>query len=68
VDAGRLDREQVLEMLRQMRAVPSVELKMNVPADKRMALSGLRLDPLQGKLREVVFFDTPELTLFENAS
>jgi hypothetical protein len=61
-----MDREQRLEMLERLAAMPSIELKMNVPADQRMALSGLHLDFMAGKLREVYFFDTPDLTLFAN--
>jgi hypothetical protein len=61
-----MDREQALEMLDKMAEVPSIELKMNIPADQRMALSGLGLDAMAGKLREVVFFDTPDLTLFHH--
>jgi hypothetical protein len=54
-----MDREELLEMLGRMAEVPSVELKMNIPADQRMAISGLHLDAMQGRLREVVFFDPP---------
>jgi hypothetical protein len=61
-----MDREQRLEMLERLAEMPSIELKMNVPADQRMALSGLHLDPMAAKLREVYFFDTPDLTLFAN--
>jgi len=61
-----MNREQRLEMLERLAEMPSIELKMNVPADQRMALSGLHLDPMAAKLREVYFFDTPDLTLFAN--
>jgi hypothetical protein len=61
-----MSREQLLEMIDKMALVPSIELKMNVPADQRMALSGLHLDAMQGRLREVHFFDTPGLELFRN--
>jgi hypothetical protein len=61
-----MNREELLEMLDRMVEVPSVELKMNVPADQRMALSGLHFDAMEGRLREVYFFDTPDLTLFHN--
>jgi hypothetical protein len=63
---GALNREELLEMLDRLTEVASVELKINVPADQRMALSGLGLDAMEGRLREVVFFDTPDLTLFRN--
>jgi len=61
-----MNREQRLEMLGRLAEVPSVELKMNVPADQRMALSGLDLDAMRGRLREVFFFDTPDLALYRN--
>jgi len=61
-----MNREQRLEMLGRLAEVPSVELKMNIPADQRMALSGLELDAMRGRLREVFFFDTPDLTLYRN--
>jgi hypothetical protein len=59
-----LDLADLLDAFRQLGGVGSVELKMNVPSGQRMALRSLRVDPLLGKLREVVFFDTPELALF----
>ena len=61
-----MNREQRLEMVGRLAEVPSVELKMNVPADQRMALSGLELDTMRGRLREVFFFDTLDLTLYRN--
>jgi hypothetical protein len=42
----------------------SVELKLTVPAeDQRAAISGLGLDPLDAQIRQVFFFDTPDLKL-----
>jgi hypothetical protein len=61
-----VDREELLTMLGRMADVPSIELKMNVPADQRMALRGFDLDAMEGLLREVFFFDTPDLTLYRN--
>jgi hypothetical protein len=49
-----------------MTQVGSIELKMSVPGEQRMALLSLSIDPLMGRLREVWFFDTPDLTLFKN--
>lgn len=54
------------EVFRQLVGVTSVELKMNVPTDQRIALRALRLDTLRGRIREVVFFDTPDLALFRH--
>jgi hypothetical protein len=42
----------------------TVELKLTVPADhQRAAIRGLGLDPLDAQVRQVVFFDTPDLAL-----
>jgi hypothetical protein len=61
-----MTRDQFIEMIEKMKDVGSVELKVAVPGRQRAALVGLNLDVLQGRIREVYFFDTPELTLFEN--
>jgi hypothetical protein len=42
----------------------SVELKLTVPdGDRASAVSALEMDVLDAQIRQVVFFDTPELTL-----
>ncbi|HYJ67835.1 MAG TPA: hypothetical protein VEX15_09240 [Nocardioidaceae bacterium] len=64
--AATLTRDQLIHMMTDMAEVRSVELKMTVPADQRMAMSALDLDPLRGKLRQVYFFDTPDLDLFKS--
>ena len=64
--APTLDRDELLATFRQLSAVGTVELKMNVPGEQRMALRELRLDPLQGRIREVLFFDSPNLSLFRS--
>jgi hypothetical protein len=46
--------------------VGSVELKMNVPDSQRIALWKLGIDPLDAVIRQVYFFDTPGLDLFEH--
>jgi hypothetical protein len=47
--------------------VDSVELKLTVPeGDQRSTVAALGLDPLQAEIRQVFFFDTPELTLNES--
>jgi len=45
--------------------IGSIELKMTVPPENRASLGKLSLDTLQGRIREVVFFDTPDLKLYE---
>jgi hypothetical protein len=61
-----LSRDEIIEMFGQMKNVGSVELKVSVPGHQRAALAGLGLDLLQGRIREVYFFDTPGLDLFAN--
>src|SRR5207342_1962316 len=44
----------------------SVELKLTVPeSDQRSAAVALGMDPLDAELRQVFFFDTPDLALNE---
>lgn len=60
----RLTDEQLAEAMRLGRKSDSVELKLTVPAaDHRTAIAGLGLDPLEAQIRQVFFFDTPELAL-----
>ena len=61
-----MSRDQLLGMMTELTGVRSVELKVNIPADQRMSLRRIGVDPLEGKIREVTFFDTPDLTLFHN--
>src|SRR4051794_10022176 len=58
------ERKDLREMLEKLADVGTVEIKMNVPAEQRMSLRNLNVDVLKGKMREVVFFDTPDLALF----
>jgi hypothetical protein len=61
-----MTKDQLIGMITELTGVRSVELKLNIPADQRMGLSRLGIDPLEGRIREVTFFDTPDLTLFHN--
>jgi hypothetical protein len=56
--------DEVIEMLGLVGHADSVELKATVPADSRVARK-LDLDPLGAQIRQVFFFDTPELALSE---
>ncbi len=59
--------EQIIEVLALTKESDSVELKLTVPADsQRTAAQALDIDPLDAQIRQVFFFDTPDLTL--NAS
>lgn len=62
--ATRLTDDQVREVLTLMGEADSVELKLSIPDSARWsALSALDLDPLDAQMRQVFFFDTPDLDL-----
>ena len=64
--ASSLTNEQLVEMLGLMKGADSVELKLTVPeTDHRSAVAALDIDPLDAQVRQVVFFDTPDLRLYE---
>ena len=55
---------QITELLGLMTGADSVELKLTVPESHQAStVSALGIDPLQAQIRQVFFFDTPELTL-----
>src|SRR4051812_8975905 len=56
--------EQLGELLRLLKESDSVELKLTVPeSHQRSTVVALGMDPLEAQIRQVVFFDTPDLTL-----
>ncbi len=56
--------EQLGELMGLLRGSDSVELKLTVPAaQQRAAIQALGLDALDAQIRQVVFFDTPDLAL-----
>lgn len=61
-----LSGEQILEMMEKALAMDSVELKLMVPDEQRMTLANLGADPLKAQIRQVYFFDTPDLQLYES--
>lgn len=55
---------QLVELLELVHDADSVELKTTVPASgQRSAIDALGLDPLDAQIRQVFFFDTPDLAL-----
>jgi hypothetical protein len=61
---GTFPADQLAELLGLIKESDSVELKLTVPeSDQRSTLIALDLDPLEAQLRQVYFFDTPELAL-----
>jgi hypothetical protein len=61
---GRLSDAQLEEVLALARDAGSVELKLTVPdSERRSTVTTLGMDPLEGQIRQVYFFDTPDLKL-----
>ena len=55
---------QLAEFLALAKGADSVELKLTVPmSDRSRAGEALGVDPLDGQIRQVYFFDTPDLAL-----
>jgi hypothetical protein len=55
---------QLGEMLALMKGSDSVELKLTIPElHQRSALRALGIDPLDAQVRQIFFFDTPDLAL-----
>jgi hypothetical protein len=60
----RLTDAQLEEMLALTGHADSVELKLTVPdSERRATVAGLGMDPLEAQIRQVFFFDTPDLRL-----
>jgi hypothetical protein len=60
----RLTDSQIAELLETLKGADSVELKLTVPEPhQRTATTALELDPLEAQIRQVFFFDTPDLAL-----
>jgi hypothetical protein len=55
---------QLGELLDLVRGADTVELKLTVPeSDQRSAVAALEMDPIDAQIRQVFFFDTPDLAL-----
>jgi hypothetical protein len=63
--APQLSDEEFQQLAALIGDADSVELKLTVPeSDQRSAVQALDMDPLEAELRQVFFFDTPDLSLF----
>jgi hypothetical protein len=60
-DAPRLTDDDLARVMDLIKDSDSVELKLTVPD-----AASLKLDPLDAEIRQVFFFDTPRLTLYEH--
>ncbi len=59
-----LSPEQLSEVLGLIKGADSVELKLTVPdADRASAVAALGMDVLDSEVRQIMFFDTPDLAL-----
>src|SRR5690349_15945405 len=59
-----LSDEELVDLLQLVGEADSVELKVTVPEGaQRSAIRALGMDPLEAQIRQVYFFDTPELAL-----
>lgn len=64
ISAPALSDDQLTELLGLVKGADTVELKLTVPdVDHRSAVAALGMDPLDAQIRQVYFFDTPELAL-----
>lgn len=62
--AATLSPDQVAEALALVRRADGVELKVSVPdTDRRSVVAAFGMDPLDGQIRQIAFYDTPELAL-----
>ena len=64
---GELSSEHLAALLDLMADADSAELKVTLPeTEHRSAIDALGLDPLEAQIRQVFFFDTPDLQLQQN--
>ena len=62
--ATTISNEDLARLLELLKGADSVELKLTVPEPhQRSTVTALDLDPLEAQIRQVFFFDTPELDL-----
>jgi hypothetical protein len=60
----RLADDELAELLGLIKGADSVELKLTVPeSDQRSTVEALGMDPIDAQIRQVFFFDTPDLAL-----
>src|SRR5262245_14346630 len=61
---GKLSGEELAKLIELVSTADSVELKSTVPTgEQQRAMATLGLDPLNGQIRQIFFFDTPDLRL-----
>ena len=66
-ESPTLSDEEVAKLLELTKGADSVELKLTVPVSHRSrGAAALGVDPLDSQIRQVYFFDTPDLALNKN--
>jgi hypothetical protein len=61
-----LSDEDLENILGLIKGADSVELKLTIPeSDQRSTVVALGMDPLEAQIRQVFFFDTPDLALYQ---
>ena len=56
--------QELIELLETIESADSVELKLTIPvSDRTRTGEALGVDPMDGQIRQVYFFDTPDLAL-----
>lgn len=61
-----LNESQLADLMVLVKGSDTVELKLTVPdSDVRSVADALGMDPLEAEIRQVIFFDTPDLALNE---
>src|SRR3954463_16128557 len=64
---ARLTDAQLSEGLGLIEGADTVELKLTVAdTDQRSAVRALKMDPIDAQIRQVFFFDTPDLELYNS--
>jgi hypothetical protein len=64
--SARLSPDQLSELLQILPTSDSVELKVTVPeSSHRSTVAALGMDPLNAQIRQVFFYDTPDLDLYK---
>ena len=67
VSRPMLSDEDLRELVKLIADSDTVELKLTVPdSNVRSTIIGLGMDPLEAQIRQVFFFDTPDLILSQN--
>ena len=62
----RLSDEDTAKVMALIKDSDSVELKLTIPETEHSStVAALKIDPLDAQIRQVFFFDTPDLTLYE---